>query len=483
MEIAFGPYEPDVASVGTNKTSFVKNVFPRSDGYGPIPNIEAFTHAMNGTPRGFSGAVQSDGTTAVFGGNDFALYRLDATAKTWGDVSASGGYRIQPGELWDFAQFGNNVIATSADNNPQVYTLGSSTAFADLGGSPPQARRVSVVGDFVVLSGITGVPNRIHFSGINNITTWTPGTNQCDTQDFPDGGGVQAVAGGEYGLVFQDRAIRRMIYTGPPEIFQFERISEDRGCLMRYSVCKAGGQIFFLSNDGFYKIDRSGAMTPIGNARVDRTALGDIDFSSQANMVGATDPLSKRVFWFYKSINSASSGLDKCLVYDWSLDRWSPAELGALFASSVIPLTITLEGLDALYSSIDTMPVSFDSFKGDLSSALAVMNPDGTLGFMSGKPMEATLETPEGSLPGGQLTMVRGAAPVGDSSFAYVSIKSRDRLIDDYRLGPESMIGVRGYAPQRTQARFNIARLRIPENTPWTFVRSVDVDAVARGRR
>lgn len=27
-EISFGSYEPDVASVGTSKTSYVKNVFP-----------------------------------------------------------------------------------------------------------------------------------------------------------------------------------------------------------------------------------------------------------------------------------------------------------------------------------------------------------------------------------------------------------------------------------------------------------------------
>lgn len=484
MEIAFGPYEPDIASVGTSKSSYVNNVVPRADGYGPIAAPVAFTSAMTGHCRGVAGALQSDGSTAIFGGNDTALYRVDATARTWSDVSVSGGYSVLTRELWDFAQFGNNVIATTSNNNPQVYTLGTSSLFAALGGSPPQARRVAVVGEFVVLAGLTANPNRIQWSSINDITAWTVGVDQCDYQDFPDGGFVQGIAGGEIGLVFQDRAIRRMVYQGPPLIFSFQRISEDRGVMMRYSICKAGGLTFFLSNDGFYKIDRSGEMTPIGANRVNRTVLAELDATDQRNMIGVADPVSQRVFWFYKT-TAATYGvdtLDKVLIYDWALDLMSAADIAVTAAASVIPLSTTLESLDTV-GTLDALPYSLDDYVSTFSSSLAVMSSDNKMCFLKGDNLEATLDTPEGQIGNGVRTYVRGLAPVGDSSAAMLSLRYRDRLIDPENVGVETAIGLRGYATMRQNARFSTARVRIPAGDTWNFIRSVDVDAKQVGVR
>lgn len=482
-EIPFGPYEPDIASVGTPKSSYVNNVVPRADGYGPIPATVSFTGAMPGYCRGTTGAVQLDNSTAIFGGNDTALLKVDPTARTWEDVSKGGGYTLSTKELWDFAQFGNNVIAATTNINPQLYTLGTSTLFADLGGSPPQARRVSVVGDFVVLSGLTNNPNRIQWSGINDITEWTPGVSQSDYNDFPDGGFVQGIAGGEVGLVFQDRAIRRMIYVGPPLIFQFQRISEDRGVLMRYSIAKSGGLTFFLSNDGFCMIDRGGSLTPIGAKRVDRTILADADLTDPRYMQAIADPVSKRVHWFYKSVSSATVNvLDKEIIYDWSLDRWSPAQTNVSGATSVIPLATTLESLDAV-ANLDALPYSLDTYTSTYASSLAVVGTDGSMGFRSGSNLEATLDTPEGMIGGGVRTYISGAQPIADCADALVSCRSRDRLFDEYSESVETPIGVRGYSTFRANGRFNTIRMRMPAGSQWSFVRSVDVDSKQAGKR
>lgn len=482
-EIAFAPYEPDIASVGTPKSSYVKNVVPRADGWGPIPAISEFTSAMPGYCRGVTGAVQLDNSTAIFGGNDTKLFKVDPTARSWSDVSKGGGYTVSTKELWDFAQFGNQVIAVTSNNNPQVYTLGTSSAFADLAGSPPQARRVSVVGDFVVLSGLTNNPNRIQWSSINNAAEYIPGTNQGDFNDFPDGGYVQGVAGGEVGLVFQDRAIRRMIYVGPNLIFEFQRISQDRGVLMRYSVATSGGMTFFLSNDGFYVIDRGGAMNPIGHKRVDRTLLSDADLTDPRFMQAAADPVSKRVHWFYKSVGSANPNvLDKELIYDWDLDRWSNADANVMASGSVIPLSTTLESLDAI-GNLDALPYSLDSYTSTYASSLALMTTAGRLGFRTGANIEATLDTPEGMIGQGVRTFIKGAQPIGDAAGALVSCRHRDRLVDTYIEGVETPIGVRGYATFRTNGRFNTIRTRIPAGELWTYMRSVDVDSQKAGMR
>ena len=482
-EIAFGPFEPDIASVGTPKSSYVNNVVPRADGWGPLQSVEAFTNAMTGNCRGATGAVQLDNSTAIFGGSDTNLYKVDPTARTWTDVSKVGGYTVSTKELWDFAQFGDGVIAVTNNNNPQSYTLGSSSAFADLAGSPPQARRVSVVGDFLVLSGLTNNPNRIQWSAINDPTTWTPGSSQADYNDFPDGGYVQGIAGGEIGLVFQDRAIRRMIYVGPPLIFQFQRISEDRGVLMRYSICKSGGITFFLSNDGFYMVDRGGGMTPIGSKRVDRTILATADLTDPRYMQAVADPVTKRVHWFYKSVSSANVNvLDKELIYDWALDRWSQADANVACATSVIPLSTTLESLDAI-GNLDALPYSLDSYTSTYASSLALMTTAGRLGFRTGANIEATLDTPEGMIGKGVRTYIKGAQPVGDAAGALVSCRHRDRVFDTYIEGVETPIGVRGYATFRTNGRFNTIRTRIPAGELWSYMRSVDVDSKPAGIR
>lgn len=482
-EIPFGYYEPDIASVGTPKSSYVKNVVPRADGWGPIQAISEFTSAMTGYCRGVTGAVQLDNSTAIFGGNDTKLYQVDPTARTWTDVSKVGSYTVSTKELWDFAQFGNGVIAVTNNNNPQIFTLGSSSAFADLGGSPPQARRVSVVGDFVVLSGLTNNPNRIQWCSINNPTEWIPGTNQGDYNEFPDGGYVQGVAGGEIGLVFQDRAIRRMIYVGPPLIFQFQRISEDRGVLMRYSIAKSGGLTFFLSNDGFCMIDRGGGLTPIGSKRVDRTVLADADLTDPRYMQAVADPVSRRVHWFYKSVSSANVNvLDKELIYDWALDRWSNADANVSCATSVIPLSTTLESLDAI-ANLDALPYSLDSYTSTYASSLAIMTSGNRMGFRTGSNVEATLDTPEGMIGNGVRTYVKGAQPIGDAAGALVSCQSRDRLFDTTTVGVETAIGLRGYATFRVNGRFNTIRARIPAGEIWTYMRSVDVDSKPAGLR
>jgi hypothetical protein len=479
----FGQYAPDVASVGTNVTNYALNVVPApNDGYAPLHGVEEFSDALASKCVGAFGAVNLDGSTTVFAGTSTKLYILDATARTWGDVTrASGGdYSVLNGELWDFAQFGNNVVATVDNNAIQYYTLGTSSKFANLTGSPPQAKRVSVVGDFLVLSGLTSYPNRIHWSAINDITGWTVGTNQSDYQEFPDGGTVQGIAGGEFGIVFQNRAIRRMIYTGPPGIFQFERISEDRGCLMRYSICKAAGMTFFLANDGFYKIDRGGGMTPIGVNRVDKTVLDELDTTLQANMVGRADPLTKRVFWFYKAITGDLNHLNKVIIYDWVLDRWSSADIDVYTAATVLPLTTTLESLDSV-GDLDSLPYSLDSYSAGISASLAVVSANvsnaSKFGFFTGAALEATIDTPEGMLPEGYRTFARSVAPIGDASGAYVSMLGRARLIDSKVQTSEATIGVRGYASLRQNNRFSTIRVRVPAGETWTFLRGADVTA------
>ena len=140
--------------------------------------------------------------------------------------------------------------------------------------------------------------------------SWTSGVNSSDFQDFPDGGIVRGVAGGEAGIIFQDQAIRRMSYVpGSPIIFQIDRITQDKGLYAPYSIIRAGERIFFYAGQGFHKIEPGGVPEQIGLERVDRTFLADLDKGNLQLFMGAADPRSSRVYWAYKSVCRDDRGL------------------------------------------------------------------------------------------------------------------------------------------------------------------------------
>lgn len=384
---------------------------------------------------------------------------------------------------WRFAQFNTLVIAVQENCAPQLYTLGSSSAFADLGGSPPQAAYVDIVGRFVVLSGLASNKTRIQWSGLNAPTTWTSGTNSSDYQDLPDGGIVRGVAGGESGVIFQDQAIRRMMYVpGSPLIFQIERMTQDHGLYAPYSLVRASDKIFFFSAKGFHRIDPGSHPVQIGRERVDRTFFADIDKGNLQLFHGAADPRSSRVFWAYKS-NSGTTGLyDKILGYDFALDRWFALETSGEYLLSMSQTGITLESLDALSSSIDAMTSSFDNYATSVTPELAQFNSAHKLGFFRGDNLEATFETAEQGADGRRL-FVRGFRPITDASSVYGSLRHRDKQSETPTDGDEiAMHSTTGSCDRLKSTRYTRFKARIPAGTTWTFCAGVEPDVTTEGK-
>lgn len=484
-KIMFGSFQPDVESIDTQGSSYVHNVIPTASGYGPFKDLVDFAEALPARCLGAFGVIDDDNTSHIFAGTSTKLYKLNPTTRAWADVTrASGDYSVASREYWSFAIFGQNIVAVTDGNNPQLFTLGSSSVFDDLGGSPPQARRVAVVGDFLVLIGLTSNPNRIQWSGINDIEEWTPGTASSDYQDFPDGGQTVNVSSGEFGLVFQDTAIRRMIFNPvSPSIFDFSRISETRGLFMPHSLVKVHSAAFFYSSDGFYRIDGTGALTPIGENRVDATLGADIDLTNPRFMIGVADPGSTRIMWFYKSVDNGNENkLDKVLIFDWQRNQWAQASIDVEYICTTSALGATLEGLDSL-GDLDALPFSLDLYQTTPKFRVTGFDTLHAPGYFDGDALEATLDLPEATLGAGVRMAVRSVAPLSDAVSAYVKIGKREHLNGAVTYSNETAINFRGYAPQRASGRFLTARLRIPAGANWSWVRGLDVDAVNMGLR
>ena len=72
-EILIGPFEPDSATIGTNKTGFVRNVLPRADGFGPFPGIGPISNPLSARCVGFKSGFSANGTPYVIAGTATAF--------------------------------------------------------------------------------------------------------------------------------------------------------------------------------------------------------------------------------------------------------------------------------------------------------------------------------------------------------------------------------------------------------------------------
>ena len=173
--LEFGAWQPDVTDYEGPNVYNIQNVLPRGDGYGPFPDFSSFTQALPGVCRGAFYALKSDGSVEIFAGTSTKLYQLNNTTFGWTDVSLSGGSysALSSNANWQFAQTGNFVFATQANAVLQVFDMSSATTFVNALGSPPQAAYISVVGRFLVLSGLLANPYRIQWSGLNNFNAST----------------------------------------------------------------------------------------------------------------------------------------------------------------------------------------------------------------------------------------------------------------------------------------------------------------------
>ena len=486
--LAFGDYRPDVSDYEGQATRNIRNVIPRGDGYGPFPGLSIYTSALPSACRGAFYALKSDGTVITFAGTSNKLYKLDNTDFSWTDVSLGAGTygALSSNAQWQFAQTGNFVFATQANAALQVFDLSSSSAFGNALGAPPQAAYISVVGKFLVLSGLLSNPYRIQWSGLNNFNaadSWTSGIKSSDFQDFPDGGIVRGVAGGEAGVIFQDQAIRRMSYVpGSPIIFQIDRITQDKGLYAPYSIIRAGERIFFYAGQGFHKIEPGGIPEQIGREKVDRTFLADLDKGNLQLFVGAADPRNTRVYWAYKSVSGGvGTTYDKLLGYDFLLDRFFPVSVTGEYLLGVSQTGLTLENLDSISASLDALTLSLDAYATAVQPEIGQFNSSHALGFFRGANLEATIESAEQGTDENRIT-IRGFRPVTDAATLYGSVSYRDTPSASAISDAEVLVNARtGRCDLMRDTRYSRFKVRIPAESSWTFCAGVVPDLTTGG--
>ncbi|RWO22819.1 hypothetical protein [Mesorhizobium sp.] len=483
--VPFSAWLPDQADLNGQSTGDILNVLCSTGSYLPFPDLAALSSALAAEPLGFFTARSLTGQVTIFAGTTTKLWKLDNTALTWEDVSrAVGAYSANTTARWCFEQFGEYVVAVNINDDPQVFELGVSTDFAALAGSPPRASFVKAWGDFLCLMQLATDANRVHWSALNDITGWTPGTDNSDYQTFPEGGVVQGSSRATNPLIILERAIYLGTFVpGSSIIFSFVKIHDGRGAKSPYSIASRGENTFFADEGSFFQITSDGAIADIGFEKVSRTIFGQLSASDVATMIGAIDPFYSRVYWTMDLTGAGIYGA--ILVYDWLQTRWSIANQTNVGIFPAATAGYTLEGLDAISASLDALAYSLDSkvWQGG-APILAAFGSDFTLGFFNGPNKEAIITTQEkGDLAGG-VTLVSSVYPVVDSDNCTVAIGSRMKrgavVTWTAEITPTSSTG---RADKLNASRFQKVRVTIPAGQTWHHAQGVDVNAKPTGQR
>ena len=497
--LEFGEFLPDQAAYSNPGSTEAKNCLPLTNqSYGPLPSLSTVVDAQPARPQGAASLQETDGTQFTFCGDVNNLYVLTATV--FDEISKStGAYTTAVTDQWDIIQYGNRVVAVNGHTDaPQTYVMGTSTTFADLGGSPPKASHAAVIGNFVMLGNIKQgsdvVPNRVHWSGIDNPAYWpTIGSadaaaNQSDRQDLPTGLSVEAITGavgGADGAVFMRESIYRVNYEGAPFVFSFTEVERGRGTLAGKSVVNVGPFVFFLAEQGFFVFDGTQS-TPIGSQKIDRYFLNDLDLNFVDRVTGAADPINKQVVWSYPGSGNSDGTPNKLIIYNWETQRWSYGETIADLIFNDTTIGYDLDGLNA-FGNMDTLTTSLDDrfWVGGFQS-LSAFDVTHRLATFSGAALEATMTTTEFggmelfSKPNERL-FVNGIRPHVDGGTITVALKFRDNPQGNVSTDGPNVVDSNGMAHFTRSCRYARATVVVAAGGTWAHAQGIDMDVAEDG--
>ena len=407
-DIEFGEFAPDqpLYKLGPSLQAVI-NMLPSDRGLVPATTGVVQPDAvLDDNCRGAYSIQYYDRTTRLFAGDTAKLYSVLTSGAT--DISKAGGYDLagSTSPLWDFTSAGETVLAATLSEKVQQFAKGD-TLFSDLT-EAPQARHVATLGlqeSFTVLGDIidgASFPNRVQWNNPGDLTAWTSGVDLAGQQDLEgDGGPITNILSGEFGVVFQERAVWAFEFSGPPEIYLFRKILVDHGSVSSQGSALHNNSVYYLNRTGFYKIPLGGTgiPEPIGAGRVDEFFWDRVDLTRLDEIQAVSDSTEDLILWAYPTANTDDFVKAEFLAYSPIADKWGFVAEQTEFTGFEFLFTGFSESvtIDEISTPIDADPIAntpIDSieFAGTRRFPMA-FNHEHKLTYFTGGPRRALLTT------------------------------------------------------------------------------------------
>ncbi len=486
---AFAEWAPDVVPWNNDVAAEASGVLPVEGGYAPFPQPDNSASAATDSPsattyiRGAFAARSATDTIKIFAFSATKTWEGGAAGAAWTDRTNASSHTLATDEYWSAVQYGTNVIFANSGDNVMVIAAAGGGAATDLGGSPPNSRFPAVIGDYVFLGNTANSVREIKNSGLNDSTTWTLGTKSSSAQTFQDGGAVQGIVGFEQGgFIFQSDTVRRLDIVTDARIFVPHRIDYAYGTTSPYSIVTRGSDVFYYSPSGFVRLGFDGSFEQIGKGKVDGWFRDNSSVSVRPKaIVGALDPVSQRVFWLYATASDASGAiLHGLIVYDIDRKKWTHADCALTYIFRALTPGATLSALAVLYSTLTAMVTAGTTFGSDVwkggAPGIAAFGIDNKLGFFTGTPMAASVQTSTFEPVPGMRGYVRGFRLIGDAVNATGRIGGMERPQSAIAWNPYAPVNGQGRIPTRISNRWAQIQVDIPAGEMWSGLAGVEFD-------
>ncbi|RVO54941.1 hypothetical protein [Sinorhizobium meliloti] len=501
IDIPFTSFTPDLPALNNPGLVKAHNCTPGlGAGAGavtlfPLKSASLYSNtSMVSRPLGSAIGQDKDGNAKVYGACASKLYKLLPSTRQWTDISRVGGYSTTNTETWESVEFGSLQIFTNYNDEPQFIDMDTDLQFANLT-TLVKGRYVNTHKGFVILGNtydaVDGaVPYRVRWSGLELPSDWTfSAATMADFQDIHGFGAVQGIVTDDSCYIIMQRGIVQMSFVGGSLIFQFDDRVVGKGCSVPESIITIEGKHFFVSDDGFYKME-AGSLTPIGIGKTDRWFLENFDSSQAHLMTVAGDPRGSLIYWQFASKSATSGTPDLMLIYNYHTGEWTTVDATTDFIFNAVSLPRTLDQLDE-FLSLDNVPASFDDpiWAGG-SNLLFGLSETGAVYSFGGPTMEAYIETREiqasRNIPnesGADVAIVNAVRPVFEGNgTARIQIGTRKLPKDDVTWSSlKECNSETGFAYVRTRSRYQ--RFRIILSGDWNKASAVEIDAQPAGKR
>lgn len=286
----------------------------------------SYTTAAANVVLGSAMLIDSSGTPRLFVGSQKKIQEANGSGG-WTDRSNATTYSAT--DIWCFAAFGDDMIATSK-NDPMQVSSGAAS-FSDLAGSPPKAKFVIVQSNVVLAFNIndgTDRPDWWASSDQNDPRTWTAAsTNYADKDRLYGGigGAITAAATWqEQAIVFKKSAMYRGRFTGDtdqPWVWDF--ISTKFGCPAPFGHIETEAGLVFVTERDFMLYDGSPPVS-IADA-VRKTLMADIGTHGSTVFCTVDEPNNCVYFWYLESDSTVSGSpheADNIAIWNYKTGKW-----------------------------------------------------------------------------------------------------------------------------------------------------------------
>jgi hypothetical protein len=274
-----------------------------------------------------SGSVTSDITPVGFtSGNEDGNTNTGYSGGTYG----SGYYGTprpdtgvyDPATTWSMDTWGQYLVACSdGDGKLYEWQLNTGTPAAAITNAPTGNLGVMVTDErFVFALGPGGESRKIQWCDFEDNTLWTAAsTNQAGDVTLQTSGRIMAgVRAQGQALIVTDVDAHRGVYTGPPFVYQFERVGEACGLIARKAIASTPAGVFWMGRRGFFRYDGS-SVQPIP-CDVHDMVFNDINLSQISKAWAVANGTNGEVWFFYPS--ESSTEIDRYVAFDYRAGHW-----------------------------------------------------------------------------------------------------------------------------------------------------------------